>query len=394
MKLLKFSFDHLRMFKKGIFELDLFAEDRVPKEDESVTHLFKTFYTNNTIAFAGINASGKTMSLALTDFALDIISGIPVNNPYNTDYFIDLFDGETMFRGLVWAEETLFLLETLIKVQDASINVSKTGKNFAIEDEKIFVIPNSISRNDLKNDLKLLTKQGKEIASRSKEDERIRRLLGNDRSMIISFVGSSPLSMRLKADEKRYMPQQIEDAADILRVFDSSIQSLTKNEGSDSFELVIEGRDEPLILSPLQINNVLSSGTLKGCEITQYVLEAIKSGTYILIDEIENHLNKMLVKMIIELFSNKETNPRGATLIFTTHYPEILDCIHRKDCVYFFIRDKEGKISKVKYSHKVERIENKKSEVFVSNYIKGTAPKYAEVALLRNLAKEVAYGSE
>ena len=37
MKLLKVSFDHLQMFEDGLFEIDLFASDRVPADDESAT---------------------------------------------------------------------------------------------------------------------------------------------------------------------------------------------------------------------------------------------------------------------------------------------------------------------------------------------------------------------
>lgn len=34
MKLLKIRFDHLTMFEDGIFEIDLFASDRVTASDE------------------------------------------------------------------------------------------------------------------------------------------------------------------------------------------------------------------------------------------------------------------------------------------------------------------------------------------------------------------------
>lgn len=47
---------------------------------------------------------------------------------------------------------------------------------------------------------------------------------------------------------------------------------------------------------------------------------------------------KRLVKVMMGIFVSKETNPHGATLIFTTHYPEILDSVHRKDNTYFFVR--------------------------------------------------------
>lgn len=394
MKLLKFSFDHLCMFEDGIFKLDLFAEDRVPKSDQSVSRLFGNVYTNNVVAFAGINASGKTMSLALTDFALDIVSGLSVNHPTEMDYFIDLFDEKTLFRGLISTEEGLFLLESSIGVHDKPINISRTGRSFVIEEEIIYKIPKALTRKELTANLDVLSALGHPITTRSTEESRIRKLLGEDRSIFVSYADDHPLSIRLLAEERELPPRDIEESASFFRIFDSSIKSIVKDEVSGLYELTISGRDEPLALPSWQLKGVLSSGTVKGSEIALFVLEVIKNGSYLLIDEIENHLNKKLVQMIIELFSSAETNPNGATLIFTTHYPEILDCIHRKDCVYFFVRNEDGKISKVKYSERVGRIENKKSEVFISNYIKGTAPKYAEVSFFRNLAKEIAHGRE
>ena len=94
--------------------------------------------------------------------------------------------------------------------------------------------------------------------------------------------------------------------------------------------------------------------------------------------------------MLIDLFQARETNPHGSTLILTTHYPEILDYVHRKDNVYFLSRDMKTRLTRVtKYSRKVRRIENKKSEVFLSNYLGVTAPRNPDVANLRNLVRKV-----
>ena len=79
----------------------------------------------------------------------------------------------------------------------------------------------------------------------------------------------------------------------------------------------------------------------------------------------------------------KETNPHGATLVFTTHYAEVLDNLHRKDCIYFLPRIAKNETEIVKYSSRVKWIENKKSEVFASNYIKGTALSFRKINALK-----------
>lgn len=118
-----------------------------------------------------------------------------------------------------------------------------------------------------------------------------------------------------------------------------------------------------------------SLGTIKGQRIIQNAIIALKNGGYLIIDELENHLNKELVKMIIGIFNDEKTNKKGACIIFTTHYAEILDSFDRKDNIYVLTRDKNNLTSIQKYSDVVKRNELKKSEVILSNYIKGSAPK-------------------
>lgn len=127
--------------------------------------------------------------------------------------------------------------------------------------------------------------------------------------------------------------------------------------------------------------------------VVQRAVLMLKVGGYLLLDEIENHLNRQLVNVILDLFCSPETNPKGATLVFTTHYPEVLDHIHRKDNVYFLAKGKDSRSRAVKYSTRVKRIENKKSEVFASNFIGGTAPSYSNVAALLQYARLAVDGS-
>lgn len=169
-------------------------------------------------------------------------------------------------------------------------------------------------------------------------------------------------------------------------MFDPNIEHLEVQDFGRVFKLTFVGR-EPLVLSAEGLGEVLSSGTIRGLELTQQSMHALRYGGYLLVDEIENHLNRQLVDVIIDLFASAATNPRGATLVFTTHYPQVLDHIHRKDNVFFLARQGNGLSRIVKYSDRVKRIENKKSEVFSSNYVKGTAPRFMDVHTLKRLVE-------
>jgi hypothetical protein len=173
----------------------------------------------------------------------------------------------------------------------------------------------------------------------------------------------------------------------IFQIFDNSIEYMTRSDGEkQTIRLKFKADTGERTLGHFGVRHLLSAGTLRGSVIVDQTIRVLATGGYLFIDEIENHLNKQLVGVVIDFFNSKELNPHGATLIFTTHYPEVLDFISRKDNIYFMVRDDEYQTEMIKCSNRIKRIENKKSEVFFSNIIKGTAPKYTEIAKLRDYA--------
>ena len=90
--------------------------------------------------------------------------------------------------------------------------------------------------------------------------------------------------------------------------------------------------------------------------------------------------------MILDIFKSPRMNPKGACLIFTTHYVEILDLVDRKDDIYITrrSRDEQKLLEIINYQDVVKRNDVKKSEVFLSNYIGGTAPSYENMIALED----------
>lgn len=68
---------------------------------------------------------------------------------------------------------------------------------------------------------------------------------------------------------------------------------------------------------------------------------AFLEGGYLIVDELENHFNKEIAATLVRFFLDKKVNKKGATLIFSTHYSELLDEFERNDNIYI-IRNKEG----------------------------------------------------
>ncbi len=139
--------------------------------------------------------------------------------------------------------------------------------------------------------------------------------------------------------------------------------------------LKFKGQDREIYLNNYQhLEAYLSSGTIKGLNVIAAVEKVFKVGGTLIIDEIENHFNKEIVRTIVNFFRNERTNPKGATLVFTTHYSELLDDFERNDSIYISL--KEEKLRFKNLNDLLNRSDYKKSEVYQSSYVGPTAPSY------------------
>ena len=84
-----------------------------------------------------------------------------------------------------------------------------------------------------------------------------------------------------------------------------------------------------------------STGTKKMAALASYVIDALKNGRVLVIDELDNSLHFRLTRAIISLFNN-ELNEK-AQLIVTAHDISLLDCnsLFRKEQIWFAHKDKE-----------------------------------------------------
>ena len=79
---------------------------------------------------------------------------------------------------------------------------------------------------------------------------------------------------------------------------------------------------------------ILSAGTFCGVELYIRCIDVLKYGKTIIIDEIETSFQKNLVYNLLFLFNDGEINSKGAQIIISTHYVEILDYLSRRDNIY------------------------------------------------------------
>ncbi|HFA47897.1 MAG TPA: ATP-binding protein [Bacteroidetes bacterium] len=122
-----------------------------------------------------------------------------------------------------------------------------------------------------------------------------------------------------------------------------------------------------------------SSGTKKYFALSGPVLETLKNGEILIVDELANKLHPNLTRKLIEVFNSKEKNPNNAQLIFNTHDTGLLRSgLFRRDQIWFTEKNRYG--ASILYSlSDFKGI--RKEEDFEKNYVKG---KYGAIPYLED----------
>ena len=176
---------------------------------------------------------------------------------------------------------------------------------------------------------------------------------------------------------------------ELLTFLDPSIEYFKCNveKKSTDIRLKFYGSEEIILNRPSEIEKYLSSGTIKGINVFMNALLCFMEGGYLIVDELENHFNEEIVTTLVRFFMNPNVNKNGATLIYSTHYSELLDEYERNDCIYI-VRNRGG-IYAENLSLILKRNDIKKSEAYESGYLEGTVPVYEAYMALKKVLSSV-----
>lgn len=368
MRLLRITAEGMDLFN-GIVAVDFYAEQRVTEEDKiGMAAACPNVFLNSAIAFTGINASGKTSVLKVLEVALGIVGGLPINSLINNGVLS--CRGGITFEIYYTSGTDVFRLKTVVRtVKDAA-----TGKEeYIIDDEALYRKP---AEKGLRK---------KNLFSFCDDDVILRRdpaaaYLLKDLSIVYAHNKETKTQWSvysMVSSTNRNDSLDFKDIPDALICFLDPMIEYLKSSGSGekrTFRLKFNNHSEIRLNSQEQLINILSSGTLRGINLFMRAFIQMERGGYLIVDEIENHFNKEIVATLIRMFLNKRINRNGGTLVFTTHYPELLDRFDRNDCIYI-MRNKGG-ITAEKLSVRLHRNDIKKSDAYQSGYLQGTAPSY------------------
>jgi len=85
-----------------------------------------------------------------------------------------------------------------------------------------------------------------------------------------------------------------------------------------------------------------SQGTQRLYALAAPVLDVLKYGRLLIVDELDSSLHPLLVRRLVQMFHSPEFNPHGAQLLFTTHDTSLLDrTVFRRDQIWFTEKDRD-----------------------------------------------------
>lgn len=147
---------------------------------------------------------------------------------------------------------------------------------------------------------------------------------------------------------------------------EQAVEELKFHHVTDHGEVVFDLADE-------------SSGTRNLLFLAGPVLDILKKGLTLVIDELDTSLHTLLVQALVRLFHRPDVNTGGAQLIFTTHDTSLLDAygLFRRDQVWFV----EKKLDQSSTLYSLLNFSPRKNEALERGYLQG---RYGALPFLHN----------
>lgn len=252
------------------------------------------------------------------------------------DYSFDRF----ISKESLWINDHPIFVRTEDEVESLELGSVKYLLNNGFDMESAETIRHTMSKNIIRDTL-LLTTDFNSFCSK--------KIV----SCITQWMGKKFMVIN-SSNQTAFFPMQKEGTAFI----DKYINKIAKEAGiiGSDFAYITDNDNKPHLISTLNpeeyqypgidAKKVESLGTLRLIAIMPAIVNALKLGATLVIDEFDASLHPSLVMNIISIFHNDEINKNRAQLIFNTQNPVYLDRkLLRRDEIKFVERNPETKSS-------------------------------------------------
>lgn len=372
MKLLHVKANHFKNCSDE-FEIDFVARSKKTSEDKEyeLQEIADGLYTYNTIAVVGKNASGKTTAVELLDACFCILGDFRLEaKSYSFDQMELLMD--FYYEGYIYRYETTLRnsdsIGTKAVFTKQKIRKKKYYKSYVKEIYAEEGFSEVVVSGELPEDTSDIFFVLKKKATRA---------------IYFDSFGKGVDTYRLLFATLKDFDISTDILSRVITIFDENISELRKLD-DHNYKMIFCGQE--CIVSDKELLYQLSSGTTKGMLLYILVVASLQNGFDLIVDEIENHFHKTLVENIISLYKDKSVNRQNATLVFTTHYCELLDLFNRQDNIFIARADEKVYLTNMYISYNI-RPELLKSRQFYNNVFQTAVNYEALMRLKRELKK-------
>lgn len=163
------------------------------------------------------------------------------------------------------------------------------------------------------------------------------------KSEILKFLKIADLGIKnVEVTETKF------DLENVPKEVPEEIKSLLRSKGN-LFNIAIKtghqkynDKNEPLSIEKFDLDNEESEGTKKFFSISGPLIDSLKNGYCLVIDELDSRMHPLLTQSIIKIF-NSELNTSNAQLIFVSHDTSLLNKdMFRRDQIWFIEKNRFG----------------------------------------------------
>lgn len=367
MKLLYVKASHFKNAKDD-FEISFVAKSKKTTEDREyeLQEIAEDLFVYNTMTFVGKNASGKTTAVELLDCCYSILGDFRLEGKHYEYSDVEL--------------DMIFFHEGYVYRYMTTLQPDHTLSNKAV-----FTKQHIYRKKYYKTKLKTICKwddfmECEDFGELPEDTSKVFFILKKKTTRAIYFdsfgESAGTYSILFKALKNYKIADEI--FLNIIRIFDENVKMIEK---IDEHNYKLYYLEKIKNVSEQELVYLLSSGTTKGVLLYVLMVASLKNGFDLIVDEIENHFHKTLVENMISLYKDKSVNKNNATLIFTTHYCEVLDLFNRRDNIWIAKTDSQVYLNNMYENYEI-RTELLKSRQFYNNAFQ-TAVNYDELMNLK-----------
>jgi hypothetical protein len=346
------------------FEISLVAKSKKTAEDREyeLQEIAEDLFVYNTLAFIGKNASGKTTSVELLDCCYSILGDFRLEGKH--------YEYENVRLDMIFFHDG-YLYRYMTTLQS----------DHTLGNKAIFTNQHIYRKKYFKTKIKTIFEmedytEMEDFGELPEDTSKVFFVLKKKATRAIYFdsfgEGVDTYAILFKALKNYKISDEI--FVNIIRIFDENVKTIKK---IDDHNYKLYYREQIKTVSDQELVYLLSSGTTKGVLLYVLMVASLQNGFDLIVDEIENHFHKTLVENMISLYKDKNVNRSNATLIFTTHYCEVLDLFNRRDNIWIAKTDSQVYLSNMYDDYEI-RTELLKSRQFYNNAFQ-TAVNYGEL---------------